>query len=71
MRLMRALAATLALPSAALWLLIGYLGLIEVEDAFTNAETEHSPLLVLLMVLPVASALTAAAWWTWRRSSRG
>lgn len=68
---MRALGAALAVVSALLWLVIGYLGLIEVTVALRDSETEHSPLLVLLMTLPAALLFTVASWWTLRRSGRG
>lgn len=53
----------LFLPAALCWLLVAYLAWIEVLDVLRGEETEHSPLIVLLYLLPVALVLT---WWPWR-----
>jgi hypothetical protein len=54
-----ALAVGLAVP---LWVLIGFLLSVEVQSLVTGAETEHSPLqVVLLYLLLPAVGLTAAA----------
>lgn len=48
----------LFLPAALCWLLVAYLAWIEVLDVLRGEETEHSPLIVLLYLLPVALVLT-------------
>ena len=48
----------LLVPTAALWLVIASLLFVEVQDLVTGGETEHSPVLVLAMAVPVALALT-------------
>lgn len=51
-----------ATPAAVLWAMIALLLSIEVQDLVTGAETEHSPLaVVLLYLLLPAVALTWAA----------
>lgn len=65
----RAVLGVLLVPTAALWLVIAYLLVVEAQDLVTGGETEHSPLLVVAMVLPVALVLTGVCVLV-RRSAR-
>lgn len=51
----------LAVPAVLFWVLIAYLLSIEVWDLLRGANTEHSPLLVVAILLPLAGLLTWAA----------
>lgn len=51
----------LFLPAAVCWFIVVFLAAIEVLHVMREDETEHSPLLVLAYILPLAVALTVAA----------
>ena len=47
-----------AVPTVLCWLVIAFLASIEVQTFVEGSETEHSPLAVLLWLLPFALVLT-------------